>query len=203
LQLVHASLFAAAATLGLLTRFIQLAAAKPADHGRRLLAPPLCLCWASAIQLAYPQTTNPSSSSSSSGGGSGGGGNHMWIDVPQLRQAVPAVAALMHWLLQQPQQVNPFKGHNEMLLAALMQQVHQLVEAAAAAATAAAAAGQGQCATSSNSEPQGNKQGKHGHKTQLQQGRGQAGVQAGLDTSQTWELYLPQAAREQVRSELA
>jgi hypothetical protein len=189
---------AAAATLNHLICITEATMAKPADHSRLLLAGPLCFGWVLATQLAYPtsKTTTTTSSSSSSSS------RRAWTEEPRLRRALPAVAALLHWQLQQPQEVNPLKMHNVMLVASLTQQVQLLVESAAAAALAAAGASQPH--TSSNLGlqqqplPWDKKQAKQSTSAQMQQDKGQEGVPAGPVHRQAWELYLPQTATEQV-----
>jgi hypothetical protein len=163
---------------------------------------------------------NPSGSSSISGF------RKAWSQAPQLRRSLPAMAALKHWHLQQPDLGSSSSQTSDVikagkvrggLLASLVLQVQLLVEGAASAATAAAA-GKHQVASSDTGPQQQEqrqnrkklrqegKQSQQGSKQpqqqQQQQQQGEAGAGGAPAWQQAWEAQLPATAREQVRSHL-
>jgi hypothetical protein len=159
----------------------------------------LCECWESVNILADPSFSSDSSSI-----------HKLWSQAPQLRQGLPAMAALLHWLLQHHNTSNTMQP-NVHFVVFLVQQLQLLVEDAAEAAVAA---GVDQPLTRRQQQLQNKKlmklagkQAQTQTQTQRQQGGGPSekpqgnpgGASPASKRQQVWEAWLPAALKPQVR----
>jgi hypothetical protein len=199
-------------TLNLLARTAELLMMPP-YHLQ--LAGLVCGCWSHATGLIYTSSSNStilSSSSSSSTilSSSSSSIRKKWNEVPALRQGLPGIAVLQHWLWQQPASCQPTQQGGPQM-AALTKQVQLEVEGIADMASSVQHFSQTRGSDAKRRQQQQQQQQDTG---KLQEGNDQAqqemgggsvrqpGVEdvEGPSTWQSiWDMWLPPGGRRQVR----